>query len=584
MARVRRTENNIYRGDGESILFQDDEWEEGENPYRVRSVYEEKELVQQNRFFNHETDDGLGMPVYDEFDESSPAARKIQKTPTTKKRKTIRHRPLWIGLIFVCLIMLSVMTLVILPQVAGVRYRFLPNLAFVNGSVIALNGEEYATWQKYRDYIYTDAIYPNIWIDGIYVGDMTRGQAVTAVSSVIKEEGADFDITVQVGNGTWHLTPQEIPVTRNIEETVEMAYATGRNNTAALGGSDTTPFRERLEAAMALRGTPCTFDTVMTWDREALRSFAEDIVSYVNREPVNSTVASFDFGTRTFTFSDDIPGARLDANEVYDKVAALLDEGTDRKTVSFVPEKVLAPVTRTELMNSFVKISSYTTKTTSDKNRNTNIRLSAEAINGTTVLPGDIFSFNGTTGERTKEKGYKEAAAISGGTTYDEVGGGVCQTSSTLFNAVARADLEILSRSPHAWPSSYVEKGMDATVNWPGLDFKFRNNSDWPVFIVAYYNKQKITVDLYGMTLGSDISIDLESVTTRVIDEPSGINYVINTDLKPGESKKTITGRKGYVVETWQVWYQGGKEIRRELLCTSNYKAYQETIEYNPTY
>ena len=274
--------------------------------------------------------------------------------------------------------------------------------------------------------------------------------------------------------------------------------------------------------------------------------------------------------------------AYLNPDLLYRRTAEMLDGGDYHGSLFMTPEKLLAEVTKTELMNSFGLISSYTTSTTSNKNRNTNISLSAQAINGTTVLPGETFSFNAATGERTAEKGYKPATAISGGATRDEIGGGVCQTSSTLFNAVARANLEIVDRSPHAWPSSYVEKGFDATVNWPDLDFKFKNNTDWPIFIIAAYANQKVSASVYGMSLGVDTSIDLESITTRTLPQPEGTNYVINTALNVGESKKTVTGRKGYVVETWKVWYQGKREVRRELLFTSTYKAYQETIEYNP--
>ena len=314
----------------------------------------------------------------------------------------------------------------------------------------------------------------------------------------------------------------------------------------------------------------------------ALSAMTDSVVARVNRDPVNSRVESFDFNTKTFTFSEDQPGARIDPDMLYGLVAAELDSGTETKTIRVEPEKVLAPVTRAELMNSFGLISSYTTETTKNDNRNTNIRLSAEAINGVTVMPGETFSFNKTTGERTAARGYREAAAIAGGQSRDEIGGGVCQTSSTLFNAVARADLEIVERHNHAWPSSYVEKGFDATVNWPDLDFKFRNNTEWPVFIVAGYKNRSITVNLYGMSLGSDVRIDLESETTEVIPQPEGTNYVINTALAPGESKKTITGRKGYKVTTWKVRYQGGREVKREVLFKTTYKAYQETVEYNP--
>ena len=163
-------------------------------------------------------------------------------------------------------------------------------------------------------------------------------------------------------------------------------------------------------------------------------------------------VRSFDFNTKTFSFTEDRPGAKLDPDAVYAELTGLLDDGVTKKEVRFVPEKIIAEVTKTELMNSFGLISSYTTKTTKNNNRNTNIQLSAQAINGKTVLPGEIFSFNGATGERTAAKGYKEAPAIAGGQSKDEVGGGVCQTSSTLFNAAARADMEIIERNPHAWP------------------------------------------------------------------------------------------------------------------------------------
>lgn len=242
---------------------------------------------------------------------------------------------------------------------------------------------------------------------------------------------------------------------------------------------------------------------------------------------------------------------------------------------------VLAEVTKVELMNRFRLVASYTTETTSNRNRNHNIELSAAAINGQTVMPGETFSFNRATGERTAAKGYREADAISGGQSVPEIGGGVCQTSSTLFNAVARANLEIVSRSPHAWPSSYVEKGMDATVNWPGLDFTFRNNTEWPIFIVSYYKNRKVTVEIYGMSLAEGQTIELESQVVRTYEAPSGIKWVQDPSLQPGESKTTVKARKGYEVETYKVWYQNGKEVRREKLCNSTYKAYQETVEYN---
>jgi vancomycin resistance protein YoaR len=468
------------------------------------------------------------------------------------------------------------------PQLTGIRYRFLPNLAFVNGNLIRLDDQRLDNFHGYRDEIYSDRIYQGAYIDDIHVGAMTREQAVRAVSALHNDAAGAFDITVSVGNESWHVNSERVPVSRNTEEIVERAWAAGRSNTASLSGGAATPFQERIDQVAAMRTSPVTFATRQDYDHEALRTLTDGIVNYVNRDPVNSMVHSFDFNTKTFTFTDDQPGARIDPDGLYAQLTELLDSGVTQKELRVVPEKILAEVTKTELKNSFGLISAYTTQTTKDNNRNTNIKLSAQAISGKTVLPGEIFSFNGATGERTSAKGYKEAPAISGGQSKDEVGGGVCQTSSTLFNAVVRADLEIVERNPHAWPSSYIEKGFDATVNWPGLDFKFKNNTEWPIFIIAGYSNRKVTVNIYGMSLGPGVTIDLESELVRTIPQPEGINYVVNTNLAPGESKKTVSGRKGYEVTTWKIWYQGNREIKREVLFKTTYKAYQETVEYNP--
>lgn len=519
--------------------------------------------------------------VYDDFDVYDEAEGRVYTTREKPPRRRDPHRGLWLTVIFLCALCLAAVALFAAPQVFGVQFRMLPNYAFVNGSLITLDAADYSQYRAYRKYMTTQTIYPGVYIDGVSVGNMTRDEAVSALSAVDATWGGNFAITVNIGNKSWSIDSDKVPMTRSLEQAADQAYAMGRSNTTAIRGTRVTPFQERLNAALALRENPVNLTTSLTYDRDAIRTLTDSIATYVNRDPVNASVATFDFNTRGFTFNSDTPGAYVDPDELYAQVVGKLDKGEYTATLTVEPEVILAAVTKAELMNSFKKISSYTTETTSNENRNTNVMLSAAAINGTTVMPGETFSFNATTGERTEAKGYREAIAISGGQSVPDIGGGVCQTSSTLFNAVARADLEIVYRSPHAWPSSYVEKGMDATVNWPSLDFKFKNDKDWPVFIVAWYEKRKVTVELYGMSLGDGVSIDLESEVVKTIDPPSGINYVQNAALAPGESKTTIKARTGYVVDTYKVWYQNGTETGRELLCESKYKAYQETVEYN---
>lgn len=589
--RTRRTQTHVYEGDGEEIRTA----HTSATPRRTAAAAAKKplgrseELLEKQRAYQQsgrrqETARHFRQPVnpnefYDDFDVYDRDSRRVYSSTGRKRRDP--HRGLWAAVTFLCLICSAALWMFLAPQLLGVQYATMPNCAFVNGSVIALDQQRYENYKTYREYMNSDTIFPGVYVDGISVGGMTVEQAMEAVNQVPATGSSGFAITVNIGNMSWTIDSSRVPMARNTSQVIARAYALGRSNTTAIRTNKATPFQERANAALTLRSQPVSLQTSVTYDRSAIRQMTGSIAEYVNRDPVNASVATFDFNTRSFTFNSDSPGCHVDGEELYNQVIARLDAGDNYAALVVEPEILLASVTRAELMNSFKKISSFTTETTSNSNRNTNINLSAAAINGTTVMPGETFSFNEATGQRTAEKGYLPAAAIAGGQSVDEIGGGVCQTSSTLFNAVARANLKIVKRSPHAWPSNYVEKGMDATVNWPNLDFVFQNDSNWPVFIVAYYHSRKVTVEIYGMSLGDGVTIDLDSQVTYTSDLPKEVNYVLNTSLAPGEQKTTVKARRGYEVDTYKVWYQNGQEIKREKLCHSTYRTYKQTIEYN---
>ncbi|MBQ7485945.1 MAG: VanW family protein, partial [Clostridia bacterium] len=230
----------------------------------------------------------------------------------------------------------------------------------------------------------------------------------------------------------------------------------------------------------------------------------------------------------------------------------------------------------------FGLISTFTTETTRDRDRNVNIALSAEAINGQVVQPGATMSFNNCTGKRTSDKGYRDAHAIIGGVLIDDTGGGVCQTSSTLFNAVVRADMEIVRRYAHSWPSIYVPRGEDATVNWPNRDFVFKNTSNYPIFIRAWYEKYRITVEVYGLIPIEFASINLVSDTIQTIKPSNEVLYTLDESLPLGTRQAGHSKRTGYVVDTYKVYYDAeGNEIRRTKLWQTNYPATQKEIVYH---
>ncbi|MGI6696777.1 MAG: VanW family protein [Christensenellales bacterium] len=430
------------------------------------------------------------------------------------------------------------------------------------------------------------ALNPNVFYEGIYVdgkaiGGMSFAQAESALSQQAAENQQALSITLKVDDTAYQITQQQLPFERNICQVLEEAWSIGRQGFPWMLGEGSTPFEWRYSHITQTRRDKAYFTTRVTYDSQHLRSLCESIADQVNRAPVNAVIASFDFSTKAFSVTRDVPGRQIALNELIEPLSQALDRGDFQTTISLTSTPVLPRVTSSDLQNSFAMLASFSTKTTSDDDRNYNIALAADALNGKTLMPGETLSFNEATGQRTIEKGYRGAPAIAGGVLIDDVGGGVCQVSSTLFNAVALAGMTIVERSPHAWPSSYVDKGMDATVNWPNLDFKFRNDKDTPVFLIAYYNKRKVTVELFGMRTGPGESIMLEAEVTSSTPPPYEPIMQQNPSLAPGTRQELKKPRTGYTVDTYRVFLRDGVAYRREKLFTSRYPMVQQVIEYN---
>lgn len=547
-----------------------------QSDYRQPPAYAAYEQAAAGTAYYH-TDEGGQRPPQRPARASSAAYR-----PTSNGRPNKKKHPFISALVaLIALLMIAAAAYFMLPIVLnGDKAPY----TFANGYILKRNdyNVNFDYLKQYTaPYLEQGLILPGIYIDNVHMGGQTVEQARQMLTQSGDAAKENFKVTVNIGNRSWPFDSSRVPLERNLDAVLEKAYAYGRQS---VYGAGKTPYQQRLEAARQLRDTAeghVNLTTDVTYDKAAVRELTDAIAGFVNRPAQDAQVTGFDFVRKTFSFSDEQDGAVIDADQLYNEVIAKLDERDPNAVLTYEPTRVAPQVTKLQLMNEYKLLASYTTKTTSNANRNTNVRLSAQAINGREIKPGEVFSFNETTGQRTEAKGYKEAIAISGGQNVPDIGGGVCQTSGTLFNAVARADLEIVYRSPHAWPSTYVEKGMDATVNWPNLDFKFKNNKDTPVYVVSYYADRLITVEIYGKTLGSGITIDLASEVTKTIKPPSDIRYVNNSNLAPGTSKPTIEARTGYEVDTYKIWYENGQEIKRELFCHSSYKMYQRTVEYN---
>lgn len=214
-----------------------------------------------------------------------------------------------------------------------------------------------------------------------------------------------------------------------------------------------------------------------------------------------------------------------------------------------------------------------------NKNRTTNVLLATDFCNGVLLMPGDVFSYNDVVGERTSARGFKEATIYVGNSAEDGLGGGVCQVTSTIYYAALRADVEIVERWAHSREVTYVPKGEDATVAWGSKDFKFSNNSGFPMKLVTSHTTNTLTVKIYGTNLNNK-TVKIE--TTVLSKTPFEVVYQVDESLTPGTQKVKSNGYTGYKTESYRVVYVDGVEVSRTLENTSTYKKYDKVILHNP--
>ena len=222
------------------------------------------------------------------------------------------------------------------------------------------------------------------------------------------------------------------------------------------------------------------------------------------------------------------------------------------------------------------RLSSYSTAHTANSNRTHNLTLACQAINGTVINAGETFSFNGVVGERTASKGYRTATVYVGTQSKEELGGGICQVASTMYDAALYAEMEITSRACHTFFVTYVPGGLDATVYWGSLDFCFRNNTEYPIRINASVSGGYVNISIDG-TKTNDHVVKLSS--TRLSTTPYSTVYEYDSSLPTGYRKETTYPYTGYTYEAYQYIYDGaGNLLETNYLGKSSYSKRDQVI------
>ena len=279
--------------------------------------------------------------------------------------------------------------------------------------------------------------------------------------------------------------------------------------------------------------------------------------------------ARFDVRNGAVSIIDGAPGAQVDASETARSLQQALANGKDRFAIAL---KEHAPdVVRGDLEKLGIKrrLSSFTTRfKLGQDGRDINIALASRAFRGKVLGIGEKFSLNSETGPRNKGTGYKESLIFSNGKVVPGVGGGVCQVSTTTYQAALRAGLRILDRQSHSMAVSYVAPGLDATTFYPIVDLKFLNSTSGPILMWTEIRGNTLNVSVYGSDVAPDVRI--ETVVKRTIKQ--GERAVSDPKLARGQRVVASPGVPGYVVTSYRVRYQGGRIVSRELLATDSYR------------
>ena len=482
----------------------------------------------------------------------TPAKKPAKKRPMSKKARERRARKIRRTVIGSLCAVIAVVLLVVGVQAGGRLVNIKQTLDRGDG-----------------------VFYPNIFVNDIPLEGKTLDEAAAVVTQQVQSLISSFRITLRTEDGrSWDITGDSLNMKYDIADQLDQLWAIGHT------GSSST----RYEQVKALEAEPAMRYTTLTYDLSQVNQILNQIKAEVDQPAVSATRVQDDSKWPPFSYTDDIPGQTLDITGLNERICTMVDTLVSGVVV-LSPTPVQATITRAQLEAQIVKLSSY--ETTVGKSgeyaeaRAENVRLATEKFNHLVIRAGESVSFNKVAGKRTVANGYQQALEIAYGNYVLGTGGGICQVSSTLYNAVVNAGLTVNKRTPHAIPSSYVEKGLDATVSDDRYDFVFSNNTNSDIYIETEFVKVKgyyhSRFTIYGRPDPNGYTYKLVSQVVETIPLPDP-TYEKDTTAEhvfyDDETAVKSNGREGYIVDVYLVTMDSkGLEISREKKYTDTYKA-----------
>ena len=412
--------------------------------------------------------------------------------------------------------------------------------------------------------LWEDKAYPGVSVKGENLGGKSKEEIVKVINEKFQPQIGEKAINITIGDKKLNYKYSDLNASYNIEETAEKVIAYGK---------DLSIFNKKK---LIKNKNDDTYDIEMSlvYDESKIADIENKIKKAVDISPVNATISKSGSG---FSITDDKIGYALDSADLDSKMKSALNGNIGESTdLSFNLKEVQANVKKSDLAKINGKMSTFSTEfRDSTEDRSYNISFVTSLLNGTVLMPGEEFSFSELS-QRGKGK-YKIGTMYVNNKVVPAEAGGICQVSSTLYNVAMRANIRSTQRTNHSLPVGYVEPGLDATMAWGGVDYRFKNPYDFPIYIEGYTQNRTVTISIYGNPSKLDgKTYDLVSEDLGTI--PQKVTYKDDSSLPKGTEVVEEKGALGRKAKAYLITYKDGKQINKELVSTDTYASRGKVI------
>lgn len=433
------------------------------------------------------------------------------------------------------------------------RNIFIVVISVIMFLLVGFTSYAYFTVKKYQE-----TISPGVKVSGVDLSGKTKEQAFKLLSERQKSIQKNNKITIRAEGKSYYIQYSDLNIEYNIKSTLDEVYSYGKEGNI---------FKKYFYIKKAKERT---FAPKFTYDEKKMKNIIDGISKNVNKEPKDAKINFTNAGG--IEIIPEVQGKKLLADKLEKEIKEKIEKNNGEDFNLDAPLQVAKPkATKEKLKQIDTLLATFSTSyRSSSYARATNVKLSTESINGTLIMPGEVFSFNDVVGRRTAEKGYMAAGVIVGNKLESGLGGGVCQVSSTLYNVVLKTGLSSVERAHHSFPSSYVPYGMDATVDYGNIDYKFKNTFKYPIYIVGHTGGRVVTFNIYSNKSLKNRTYFLENNIYQTLQASSQTKD--DPNLEEGKTEQIQPAHTGYKVKVYRNIYENGNLVKKELVSDDFYR------------